>query len=474
MRSEIFYSYLHSALEEVSQAAEEQEIRQYLIHGLNKRNFQISESEPSDSTFQFMTHNSNTLRQCVESGFCSPWAYENDPEASNIPISIRKKYLLFDAYFNHKAIIDEIIIKDLIEVNNALLDERIDITFIVETLKTNLKKYNINTPFALRLTDPENRKVREYGEFDKVAGKNNIVVRQTLYQTKGSEKEVTSLPYLDVAFPEIETTLSPVLFLPPAIAFTTILVILFVVSSIFFIREKGFMMERRNFTNNMTHELKTPVSSIRLAGEMLSDPTITLSQETKDKLLKVISQETNRLTLLIEKVLLFSVVAQRRINLSPTEINVEQMLTKVGDTYSFRVEEKGGRLETQFESPYIWILADKVHFQNVIFNLLDNAVKYRNPERPLHVVLKTALAKDCIAISICDNGLGISKEDRRKVFKQYYRINTGNRHDIKGFGLGLPYVERILSSMGGKIRVKSQLGEGTEMIILFPYIHHID
>lgn len=470
MRSQIFYSYLHSALEEMSRSVEEQEIRQHLLNGLDARNFQFDDEQLNDSLFLFLTQTPQTRQRCYSEGFCGPWFYDrNRQPSSQVPSSIRQKYLLFDAYFKYSHLVDEIVLQDLMSLNTMPIEERIDLNFIVETLRKTLKRYNIGTPFALRITDPANQKSYTYGEFEQVYSKNHILLAHTLYQGQRPGSQATS-PYVEVTFPYIETLISPSRFLFPSIASTTLFIVLFIISMIILFRERNFALGRQSFTRNMTHELKTPVSSIRLAGEMLSDPSINLPPETRNKLLSVISSETQRLSLLIEKVLIFSVIDQRKMNLSPVDLNVDDILLKVRNTFAFRVEELGGTLETRLECKNALIKGDNLHFQNVVFNLLDNAVKYSKPNTPLHIIIQTKKHKDRINISVQDNGIGIPKDELGKIFDQYYRVQTGNKHDIKGFGLGLAYVARIVQSMNGKIKTKSTPGEGTEMILDFPLL----
>jgi two-component system phosphate regulon sensor histidine kinase PhoR len=151
-------------------------------------------------------------------------------------------------------------------------------------------------------------------------------------------------------------------------------------------------------------------------------------------------------------------------------LDANDLIASVASTFALRVEKAGGTLDVDLQAMDSTILVDKMHFTNVLFNLMENAVKYRRPEVPLFLTARTRNVGDNIQIVIEDNGIGIRKESLKKIFDRFYRVPTGNRHDVKGFGLGLAYVKRIINDLDGAIKAESELGAGTRFIISLPYI----
>ena len=220
----------------------------------------------------------------------------------------------------------------------------------------------------------------------------------------------------------------------------------------------------------MTHELKTPISSISLAAQMLNDESIGKSPLMLKHIGTVINDESKRLRFLVEKVLQMSMFDKNRAIYKSKEVDLNEMVYNIANTFTLRVEHTGGKIYTEVEAVDSTVYVDEMHFQNVIFNLLDNAVKYRKPDTPLDVFLKTWNEEDAIMLSIRDTGLGIKRDNLKKIFDKFYRVHTGNVHDVKGFGLGLAYVKQIVDINGGEITVESEYGKGTTFTIKLPII----
>ena len=220
----------------------------------------------------------------------------------------------------------------------------------------------------------------------------------------------------------------------------------------------------------MTHELKTPIASISLAAQMLNDDSVTKSEQMTKHLSHTINDDTKRLRMLVEKVLQMSMFDRKSVSFNKKELDLNEMIEDIASSFTLRVEHTGGKIYTQIEAIDSAMYVDEIHFQNAINNLLDNAVKYRKPEQPLDIYIRTWNTNDHLCFSIRDTGLGIKKENLKKVFEKFYRVHTGNVHDVKGFGLGLAYVKNIVESMGGTISVDSEYGKGTKFIIKLPII----
>jgi signal transduction histidine kinase len=229
---------------------------------------------------------------------------------------------------------------------------------------------------------------------------------------------------------------------------------------------------KNDFINNMTHELNTPVASISLAAQTLNDADVSNSPRLMEHAKQVIGDESKRLGFLVEKVLQMSLFDDRAIQFKMTELDANDLITNVASTFALRVENAGGTLDIDLRALDSTIIVDKMHFTNVLFNLMENAVKYRRSDVPLVLIARTLNVGDKIQIIIEDNGIGIKKESLKKIFERFYRVPTGNRHDVKGFGLGLAYVKRIITELDGTIKAESEPGEGTKFIITLPYIEN--
>jgi signal transduction histidine kinase len=215
----------------------------------------------------------------------------------------------------------------------------------------------------------------------------------------------------------------------------------------------------------MTHELKTPVASISLASQMLSDSAVSKSPQMLEHISKIIRDETKRLTFLVDKVLQMSVFERQNIKIELQENNVNEIIQTIAENYSLKIHSKGGNLYTELHAHNAFVEIDEMHFGNIVYNLLDNAVKYSRDDTPIIITISTWNDKNNLYISIEDNGIGIKKEYLKHIFDKFYRVPTGNRHDIKGFGLGLSYVKKIVKLHNGNIKVESEPNIGTKFVI---------
>ncbi len=228
---------------------------------------------------------------------------------------------------------------------------------------------------------------------------------------------------------------------------------------------------KTDFINNMTHELKTPISTISLAGQMLSDPSIRKSPSSLQHLSEVITEESKRLRFQVEKVLQMSVFDNTGSALKFTEVDANSIIANVINTFKIKVEKYGGSLTSLLEADNALVRVDEMQFTNVIFNLLDNAVKYMDEERePMLEITTKDIAGNMLEIRVKDNGIGIKKDDLKRIFDKFFRVSTGNRHDVKGFGLGLAYVKKMITLFGGNISVESEFGKGSTFVITLPLI----
>jgi two-component system phosphate regulon sensor histidine kinase PhoR len=252
--------------------------------------------------------------------------------------------------------------------------------------------------------------------------------------------------------------------------FTIVLLITFIFTIYIIFRQKKLTEIKNDFINNMTHEFKTPISTISLAAQMLQDASVAKSPAMFQHISGVINDETKRLRFQVEKVLQISMFERQKATLKMKEINANELIAGVVNTFALKVEKNNGKITSELNAQDPHIFVDEMHFTNVIFNLLDNAVKYKKPEGELQLTVRTWNESGKLHISIQDNGIGIKKEDLKKIFEKFYRVHTGNLHDVKGFGLGLAYVRKIITDHKGTIRAESELNVGTKFIIVLPLL----
>jgi len=297
--------------------------------------------------------------------------------------------------------------------------------------------------------------------------KNRRVYSQLLFQRDFDGPKPN---YLNIYFPHRKRYLlkQTGLTIIPTFILTGLLIAIFAYAILIIFRQKKLSMIKNDFINNMTHELKTPISTISLASQMLQDGSISNTPSTIAHVSRVISQESKRLSFQVEKVLQMAVFNEGRLKLKFREFDLNNMVETVTGNFELRVKNKNGNLRTQIKAENALVKGDEVHITNVIFNLLDNAMKYSkdNPE----IVVTTENRKDQLLISIQDNGIGIAKENQAHIFERFYRVPTGNVHDVKGFGLGLSYVKKIVDLHHGTIKVESAINKGTTFKIYFPQI----
>lgn len=231
------------------------------------------------------------------------------------------------------------------------------------------------------------------------------------------------------------------------------------------LKQKKLADIKNDFINNMTHEFKTPISTISLAVEVMKDSDVKKDNVKMNRYLNIIQDENRRLGTQVEKVLQMALLDKGEVKLRLDSVDVHETIEQVLTNLSVQIEQKNGIVNLELEADNSEIVADEVHLTNIIYNLLDNANKY-SPENP-EITIRTENVGNLLKISISDKGIGMTKDQVARIFERFYRVPTGNLHDVKGFGLGLSYVKKMVELHNGQIVVDSKLGEGSKFEIIF-------
>lgn len=334
----------------------------------------------------------------------------------------------------------------------------IDANILEYFLKTEFDKHNITIDYEYAIYDCHNDKM-VYGNYVPVKGK-----EKPLGLTTNLPKYSDYIYYFGVNFPSKSSYLSGDMSL--WMVFTVILlvsVVFFGVSIFIILQQKRLSEMQKDFINNMTHEFKTPISSINISADVITNPDIIHSPQRLMNYGAIIKQENNRLNKQVEKVLQIARIEKSGFELKIEEIDINDLVTEVIKNCRANNDHINGMIKADLDATAGHIFADRLHFTNIVHNLLDNAMKYAgiNPE----ITIKTRRAHLKIILEISDTGPGISKEYHKKVFQKFFRVPTGNIHDVKGFGLGLYYVKNICQAHKWPIKLDSEPGKGTKFII---------
>ncbi len=372
--------------------------------------------------------------------------------------SVRQRYIY------QKALLNEVVYSVMYTPSDLPLSERVDFRALDSDLRAELRSNGINIPYHFYVTTSDGRLDYRCSDYTKEG--NRYIYRQVLYPNDPSAQK----GLLYIHFPDMKSFLfSSVKFMIPAIIFTLLLLIVFIFTIWTIFRQKRLSEIKNDFINNMTHEFKTPISTISLAAQMLRDPSVAKSETMFKHISGVIVDETKRLRFQVEKVLQMSMFDRKATTFKSKEVDANALVHDTVNTFRLKVEAAGGKIDAHIDAEDAIVFVDEMHFTNVIFNLMDNAVKYKAENRDLHLVVTTRNESDSkLVISIADNGIGIKREDLKKIFEKFYRVHTGNRHDVKGFGLGLAYVHNVIKALGGSIHAESEYGKGTTFVITLP------
>lgn len=341
------------------------------------------------------------------------------------------------------------------------LRERVDLNSLQKIIQDKLKDNGIKLDFeyAVKSDNKFKKKSKDYVSYNQP----EIYSKQLF-----PDDTFPNSHYLYIFFPGMHKyIIKSYTMLLPSMVLSLILILCCTMTIFIIFRQKRLSKIKNDFINNMTHEFKTPISTISLASQMLRDNSITRTASSIDQMAKIINDESRRLSYQVEKVLQMAIFNEGRLKLKLKAINVHQIIENLLPNFTIRIEDKKGNTYQHLDATEDLVMLDEVHIGNVFSNLLDNAIKY-SKDTP-EISISTQNKDKGIVITITDNGIGISKEDQKMVFERFFRVHTGNVHDVKGFGLGLSYVKRIIDAHGGHVSVDSSLGKGTKFKVYLPF-----
>lgn len=456
MKKEQFDESVNRALYQASRNLELNETLRYLEKDLKEKSRE--ENNRNYSPFELKTITTKPSK--------TPKAMILRPDKNEISEASKSmQELVRNRFVYQKALLNEVVYSILYSASDKPLKERINFKMLDKDLNAELVNNGIKIPYHFRVSTQDGREVYRCPEYSEEG--EEYTYSQVIFRNDPQSK----MGVVKVHFPDINSYIySSVRFMIPSVIFTIVLLITFIFTIFVIFRQKRYSEIKNDFINNMTHELKTPIASISLASQMLNDDSVNKSPAMMKHLGTVINDETKRLRFLVEKVLQMSMFDRKKAVFKKKELDLNEMVENVANSFTLRVEHTGGKIYTDIGAVDSAIYVDDVHFQNVINNLLDNAVKYRKPDQPIDIYLTTWNDKDNLYLSVRDTGIGIKKDNLKKVFDKFYRVHTGNVHDVKGFGLGLAYVKNIVDLHNGEIKVDSEYGKGTTFTIKLPVI----
>jgi len=250
------------------------------------------------------------------------------------------------------------------------------------------------------------------------------------------------------------------------IIFVSIMMLLFIMMLYLLYRQKRIADIKNDFINNMTHEFKTPLSTITLACEALSDENMISKKANRDSCISIISDENERLKLMVNNILQLAQLKKGQLSMYLEPCDMHELISHICNSFSLLIKSNNGEINQYLYAEHFHLMTDKMHIQNVIVNLIENGIKYS--EEPPKIAVKTENDKKNLLISVSDTGIGMPKKSLKYIFHEFYRVSTGNIHNQKGQGLGLVYVKKIVDLLGGTISVKSEPDKGSTFCIALP------
>lgn len=475
LRKEQTSSMAQLALQELARDIEVKELVRYLNIELN------SNSAPNNALMEALRYIRQQRRGQED---LSPARIRNPRHVRDVDSLHYKEYLdslavsdlVLQAFIDDHALLDEYILRNLYRVYSYdSVAQLVKPRFLRENLMHKLHERGVEVPYSVSLCSAEGRELFRYTQPSmrvRPAQEEDAVV-QRIFVNREHPNKLTPFIRLSLDFDDLHSEI--LRFALPGVIITLVIVVFGLIALVFVSRQLSFQVIKTDFINNMTHELKTPVSSILLSVEQMQRlPNTGLPPEEQAKrkrYLTIMEDEAQRLRMLIDKVLQIALYDRDRKDklITLSELSLDEIIFKAAKIFSVHIAKHQGELILEHEAENTWIMGSETHMTNVLYNLLENAIKYRHPERKPEITLRTYNTPEGnLAISIEDNGLGVPEGDTKRIFERFYRVSTGLTHNVKGHGLGLAYVYSIVKQFGGKIVAYNKASGGLIMLITLP------
>ena len=475
-----------SAMSDVTRQMQKEKAISYYKQ-INKGNIQVISGANDSLEYIFIDEHGTTITKKFNKDINSNetiistttvfGSHSNVQFKSNIENRLEKENI--DSLANNnldKAIIDkrfELYTELVAELKNyeqsLEIAQRVDMDKVDRNLTRSLSQRGIDAKFNFGVLSTDKGKSIFFGipNEDSIKNLENSEFKVDMFPGEISEKSIV----LSIYFPHqnhlIMGSMGVMLIL--SALFIVVVSSVFIATIRIILKQKKISEIKNDFISNMTHELKTPISTISLACEAIADKTIDLSPEIQSNYIGIIRSENRRLGILVEKVLKNAILDKGELSLKYDPLDINKVIENVIMNFDLKIKKKSGKVELNLEENLPMLMADPVHMKNIISNLIDNAIKYTKQKPRLNITTKGM--GNLLEIKIQDNGIGISPENQKNIFEKFYRVPTGNVHDVKGFGLGLNYVNTIIENMGGTINVSSELEKGTVFTLKIPFNH---
>lgn len=466
MRRAFFDDGVKQALYRTIRILEEKEINEYIKEELEKQGQKPGTIETVNKFFNKTNHPLSIKPLTPRKNF----DVHTNTLKSNTSVSAISKNLHNEhknTFKRQKIVFSDVALRWSKEAPSKPIEERVDTEFLEDILRNELESCGINQHFEFSLINYKNERVYTSLGFESIPNIHDYY-SQILFPNDYN----TKINLLRVYFPTRDSTIvgEVLRFAITSIAITIILFITFVAAILLLLHQRKVNELRTDFMNNMTHEFKTPISSISLAAQMLCDDSINSNPGAMKRISKTIVDETKRLSFQVEKVLQISLLENEKSIMKFNDCDINQIVNNVVDNFKIKVKSKGGNIVADLKATNPWATVDELHFTNIIFNLLDNAVKYSKPDEDLELRVRTYNNdnEETLYVTVEDNGIGIKKEHLRRIFDKFHRVPTGNIHNVKGFGLGLAYVKKMVQKHNGTIKAESEPNIGTIFTITIP------
>ncbi|MFZ4740552.1 MAG: sensor histidine kinase [Bacteroidales bacterium] len=347
---------------------------------------------------------------------------------------------------------------------NTPVLQRIDKKELSKLLNQEFKNKNINLPFEFKI-------ISNPAEVDDTTKADSFAknYRNETYKVNLFPNDIINKPdYLLIRFNGKNNYIIGTMWIMLIASFLFSFVILttFIYTILYIIKQKKLSDIKTDFINNMTHEFKTPIATISLASDAIINEKVINDKTQIEDFIRIIKEENHRMNTHVEHVLQMALFEKKEFNLKPEDIDLHLLLMDAISKIRLQLENRDGKIITDFIDKTIILNGDFNHLLNVFINILENAIKYTEVSPIINI--KTMIYQQKVIVSISDNGIGISKEHLSKIFEKFYRIAKGNVHNVKGFGLGLSYVKAMVMAHNGNIKVKSELGKGSCFEVILP------